>query len=142
MIINFTIPGIPVAKGRPKFFKRGDFVGTYTPKKTGNFENLVRLAYREVSNVVYECPVKLYAEFYFPIPSSWSKKKKEIAATEKVPCVTRPDIDNILKSVLDGLNTVAFKDDNQIHIIVAKKLYSPNPRSVIQLTTYQPKEEK
>jgi Holliday junction resolvase RusA-like endonuclease len=42
--ISFTIPGEPVAKGRAKFARRGNFVTTYTPDKTARYENLVKLA--------------------------------------------------------------------------------------------------
>lgn len=36
----------------------------------------------------------------------------------------KPDIDNITKIVLDGLNGIAYKDDNQITKIEVKKIYS------------------
>lgn len=36
---------------------------------------------------------------------------------------TKPDIDNIIKAVLDGLNGVAFKDDKQVTSIKATKFY-------------------
>ena len=40
---KFEVMGTPVAKGRPKFARRGNFVSTYTPEKTVNYENLVQL---------------------------------------------------------------------------------------------------
>jgi hypothetical protein len=43
-MIAFTIPGQPVAKGRPKFARRGAHVVAYTPAKTASYENLVKLA--------------------------------------------------------------------------------------------------
>ena len=38
MILEFFIPCIPVAKGRPKFARRGKLVKTYTPAKTRHAE--------------------------------------------------------------------------------------------------------
>ena len=42
--IYFEIPGEPVAKARPRVTKQGI---TYTPKKTENYENLVKLCYMQ-----------------------------------------------------------------------------------------------
>lgn len=36
----------------------------------------------------------------------------------------KPDIDNIVKVVADALNGVAYHDDTQIIMVVAKKVYS------------------
>ena len=38
----------------------------------------------------------------------------------------RPDIDNISKIILDGLNGVAYKDDLQITDLSIKKIYGIN----------------
>ena len=38
MMIRFVIPGEPQGKGRPKFSRQGNFVKTYTPAKTENYE--------------------------------------------------------------------------------------------------------
>ena len=35
----------------------------------------------------------------------------------------KPDLDNLVKSVLDGLNGIAYVDDNQIIDIEARKEY-------------------
>lgn len=44
-IVSFTIPGEPQGKGRPKFARRGNFVQTYTPKKTRTYEDIVANSY-------------------------------------------------------------------------------------------------
>lgn len=38
MKIEFTVPGAPVGKGRPRFMKNGH---TYTPQKTRDYEGKV-----------------------------------------------------------------------------------------------------
>ena len=43
MQIMFTVYGNPVAKGRPRFAKRGNFVQTYTPEKTKTYETEVAM---------------------------------------------------------------------------------------------------
>jgi len=35
----------------------------------------------------------------------------------------RPDIDNLAKSVIDGLNDIAFRDDGQIAMLHIQKRY-------------------
>ena len=40
----------------------------------------------------------------------------------------KPDIDNIVKIILDALNKIAFKDDNQITKIEVEKRYSKEER--------------
>ena len=50
------------------------------------------------------------------------KKQAAVYAGEIKPTV-KPDIDNIVKIVLDGLNGVAFTDDKQVIEIQAQKCY-------------------
>ena len=64
-------------------------------------------------------------------PKATSNKARErMAAGLEVPA-KKPDIDNLLKAVLDALNGKAYHDDNQIVEISAKKLYSNEPRTVV-----------
>ena len=132
MIVKFTIPGEPVSKGRPRFTRTGF---AYTDKRTAKFENLVRLAYSEAypDRIPSENPVALSVDAYFSIPKSWSKKKKALAADCMIWKTSRPDLDNIVKSVSDGLNEVAWKDDAQIYMLQAWKGFSENPRTEVEI---------
>lgn len=47
--ISFTVPGKPVGKQRPKFSRTFTGVRTYTPRKTQEYEDLVRISYRAAS---------------------------------------------------------------------------------------------
>ena len=47
--IKFTVPGPPFGKQRPKFSRAGEYVKTYTPDKTVNYENLVKLMYQQAA---------------------------------------------------------------------------------------------
>jgi len=125
----FTIPGAPRGKGRPKFARRGDFVMTYTDDKTSSYENLVTLACREVmaGRPPIEGPVWLQVNATFAIPASASKGKKLEMIMGRVVPTKKPDLDNIVKAVLDGLNTVAFVDDAQVTHISAAKNYGHQP---------------
>lgn len=61
-------------------------------------------------------------EAVFSIPKSWTRAKKAEAAAGKL-APGKPDIDNILKVVLDGLNGIAYEDDKQVTIVRCKKSY-------------------
>lgn len=124
-MISFTIPGEPVAKGRARSFVRNGHVAHYTPEKTARYENLVKLAAQQAMNgkPPIEGPITLSVSAYMPIPQSWSKKKQECPGAH----TKRPDLDNIIKSIKDGLNGVAWHDDSQVTDIVASKSYYREP---------------
>jgi Holliday junction resolvase RusA-like endonuclease len=45
--LHFMVEGTPIGKGRPKFARRGNFVSTYTPTKTRNYEDIIKAAATE-----------------------------------------------------------------------------------------------
>lgn len=59
-------------------------------------------------------PLRMELEIYQAIPKSTSKKKAQEMLEGKIYPTKKPDIDNILKSVCDSLNKVAYQDDTQI----------------------------
>lgn len=131
MHINFTINGTPVGKQRPKFARRGAFVKTYTPEKTVNYEG--RVAY-EAKQAIIKCPDWDFEAAYnvtimvsVAIPSSWSKRRQSEAAAGNFLPTKMPDIDNLIKSLFDGMNGVVWKDDKQVTSVVAAKKYSQMP---------------
>lgn len=130
----FTVPGAPKGKGRPRVTKTGH---AFTPKDTAEYENLVRLYFTQTypQHVLIDGPVKAEITAYFPIPKSWTKKKHQQWKNGKVFPVTKPDADNIAKSILDSLNNIAFTDDSHVIELSVRKLYNHVPR-VDTLITY------
>lgn len=97
-------------KARPRVFN-GHAV---TPKDTVNYENWVRLNYKEQCGKYLNGPIRAKIIAYYKIPKSYSKKRiKGILEGKEYPCKT-PDADNIAKIILDSLNDIAFRDDSQI----------------------------
>lgn len=123
--IEFTINGECVPKARPRFSKFGH---VYTTPKTRAYENIVKST--AIDNRVPCITTALRVELiiYKSIPKSFSKKKRELANEGKIYPVVKPDIDNYVKAVLDGLNGVLFVDDKQIVDFRAVKRYSDSPR--------------
>ena len=132
MVVRISIPGKPVGKGRPRFSTAGGFAKTYTPKKTVDFENLVRLAWMQVGAAKLDGDIVAVIDAYFPIPKSVSKKKR--LELERKPYPHKPDADNICKVILDALNNgIAYDDDAQVVSVVVRKLYSDDPRTEVTL---------
>jgi Holliday junction resolvase RusA-like endonuclease len=133
--ITFTIPGQPVAKGRPKFARRGGFVTTYTPEKTMNYENLVKMAATDAMEGDHPSvgPIALEIFLLMQIPASWSKKKQGQAIYGSVCATKKPDADNILKGIKDGCNGIVWRDDAQVVQISILKKYSEMPRAIVSI---------
>lgn len=129
MKIQFTIPGTPVAKARPRVTRTGH---AYTPKKTSDYEKLVKVyaikTMTEHGLKPTEEAIRLDVQAFFPIPASWTKAKKEKALNGDLKHTTRPDLSNIVKAVEDAMNGIVYKDDSQISEIVCVKRYSMSPR--------------
>lgn len=131
-MIKFTYHGEAVGKGRPRYSRRGEYVHTYTPQKTKNFEDAIRFEFM-ASNCeampVYDREISLKANVLvgIPIPKSYSKKKQALCRDRFIAPSKKPDIDNILKSVFDALNGYAFADDVQIVRVYAEKVYAEEP---------------
>ena len=121
MIVNTT----PVPKGRPRFYGNH----AVTPEKTRLYEALIRDSW---TYGMMDGPLGVRMLFVMPIPKSLSKKKHEELLGERH--TKKPDLDNLVKAVLDGLNGTAFEDDSRIHRIMAIKEYGDEPRVVVTLT--------
>lgn len=70
-------------------------------------------------------PLKLYYEAIFEPPKSYSKDKREQALAGELLYTKPPDLDNLLKIVLDAMNGIVFEDDKQVRKIQAEKKYGP-----------------
>lgn len=133
MKAEFTVPGEVCAKGRPRFVNRGRFAQTYTPDKTVNYENLVRLSFMQAGCEKLSGAIKAEIKVFMQIPKSESMKKKAAMMAGQIRPTKKPDADNCAKSVLDALNKIAFDDDSQIVELYVNKYYSENPRVTITL---------
>jgi Holliday junction resolvase RusA-like endonuclease len=125
-MLQFHIDAEPVPKGRPKFSKVGGFMRAYTPKKTSDYESIVRATAQQAMGPtdLLETALGVYLYIRLPIPQSHSKKRKEACLSGQEKPIKKPDIDNLAKSVLDGMNGVIWKDDSQIVSLHVTKVYS------------------
>lgn len=120
------IQGNPVGKGRPRFDSRSG--RAYTPGRSRSYEQTVRMEFEQQNPdwAPTEEPVKVYIRCAYTVPKSWTKRQRLLVWLRDPLAIwkkTKPDLDNIIKSILDGLNGVAWKDDSQICVISAQKFY-------------------
>lgn len=122
-----VIPGNPKGKQRPRMTKTGL---VYTPRETKDAELQIKVAYsREAGGVPFpiEQPLKLVLDVYYPL-GQLRKTERQQALEAKLFPIKKPDIDNVLKLVMDALNGTAYEDDRQVVETVCKKYYSTQPR--------------
>jgi Holliday junction resolvase RusA-like endonuclease len=122
--IKFRIPGLPVAQPRQRqsFARIGgkSFARNYTPAKhpVNDFKALARMA----AGMAYDGPpllnaVEIQVVFVFARPKNVLKRH----GTGRLPHVSKPDLDNVLKALLDALNGVVFMDDSQVNVARVEK---------------------
>lgn len=135
--IRFHVPGVPVAKARPRITTRGGKVRSFTPHKTVAFEGLVALAAERAMEGADPLggPVRLALFVELPVPQSWSLKKKRAALAGTVQPCGRPDLDNYIKAISDGGNAVLWNDDAQVTEIAARKRYALQPGVHVEVTS-------
>ena len=127
--IVVTIPGAPVAKGRPRMARTGR---AYTPAKTRAAEGYMRHAIAaQAGQPMLEGPLSVTVLAMLPIPASWPRKKQQDAAAGIVRPIGKPDGDNLAKSVCDAANGLLWRDDGQIVTLNVSKTYSDKPGTML-----------
>lgn len=129
MNFKLEILGTPVPKGRPRWSKHG----TYTPKKTKDYESYIRQCWvGAYGNLMpSEKPLAVEIIFYMPIPKSATKRAKEFMIAGQIRHTKKPDLDNMTKIIFDGLNKFAYEDDSQIVSLFTKKEYAKTPKTLV-----------
>jgi crossover junction endodeoxyribonuclease RusA len=101
--VMFDVAGVVVPKGRPRLGKGH----VYTPEKTRAYEQLVAMSFLRAR------------------PRGWTKVG-DFDVTLHVHLTSRrsqPDVDNCIKSVLDGMNGIAYADDGQVVSVAARLVF-------------------
>ncbi len=131
-MITIQIPGKPIAKKRPKFFRRGNFVGAYNPQESEEGKWLWYA--RQQIPCKLSGPVSIKTVFYMPRPKShYGSGKNKNVLKNNAPSLhaSKPDIDNLQKMIFDCLNGVAWDDDACVFESYGRKEYSSDPRTEI-----------
>ena len=138
MGLTFEVPGEPRGKGRPRFTKTGH---TYTDSETKAYEQKIIAYYRSAFGAFRwsdKAFIRIKVTAHYPIPKSATKAAVAAMQSGGVLPSRKPDIDNVLKIVLDALNGIAYKDDSRVVSVEADKVYSFTPKLVIELQGSEP----
>lgn len=129
LFIEFVVPGEPQGKGRPRIGKVGAHASMFTPAKTVAYEGLVAHAaqHKMAGSPLLETPCRIELDVLCSIPASWSQRKQRQALDGMLRPAKKPDADNVLKAVCDGMNGVVWKDDVQAVDVVLRKVYALVP---------------
>lgn len=130
-MITFTLPGAPLGKERVRLHRATGRL--YTPERTLNYEARIAAAGQLAMNgrPLLDGPLVLDVCAYVAIPQSKPKRWKAAALAGTIRPTGKPDGDNLLKGVSDGLNLVIWTDDSQIVDARIRKWYSDAPRVVV-----------
>lgn len=134
--LTFALAGKPRGKGRPRFTNRGGYVKTYTDADTVAYEGgIARVARQALAGAPpLTGPLAAFVRVCVGVPASASKKAQAAMLAGETYPTKVPDLDNIIKGVLDGCNKVAFADDKQIVDLHSTKRYGAEPGVTVTLT--------
>jgi Holliday junction resolvase RusA-like endonuclease len=70
-----------------------------------------------------ESPLKVSIKFFMPMAKSWKEAKKD--AYRFAPHAVPPDLDKLIRSTLDAMTGVCFRDDAVVASVFATKAWVP-----------------
>lgn len=121
-MIEFFVDGIPVPQGSMKVINgrvihsRGSALAAW--------RSAVALAARQAGAKPNPEPVTIRMNFTMLKPRTVKRAEPSVA----------PDLDKLIRSVLDGLTAIAYIDDGQVTHIQATKVYGERPGVYVALS--------
>lgn len=119
----------PVPKARPRLGRGGH---VFTPRTTELAEDRIRQAWcaGATTGAAYPwffSPLRLLVTVRVARPAAHfgtGRNAGVVRAAAPLWPAVKPDVDNYVKTVLDALNGVAFRDDSQIVELSVRKVYA------------------
>ena len=112
---KFFVKGKPVPQGSMKFIRPGVMIHSRAADlavwRADIARNAELFGFKPVST-----SIKVEIDFIFQRPKSSQRPFPTVA----------PDLDKLIRAVLDGLTGVAYEDDSQVILIQATKTYGQN----------------
>ena len=151
--IRITVPAVPVAQPRPRAVSMGKSArvhevthiknadGTRKPHPIAAFKATVRLAAQaEYSGPPLDGALKVDCCFLMPRPQSIIWKRRPMP---RMPHIVKPDLDNLIKSTLDALTGILFRDDSQVYRGSSEKFYAAGSEQPhVEITISQLEEDE
>lgn len=125
MKLAFTIPGVPVAQGRPRAVRFGNSARLYDPGKSRSWKGAAQVHMLEALEAAglrapaFVDPVEMVVVAVWPCPKGRERKSSPAPRAWRA---RRPDADNVAKAVMDAANGLLLADDAQVVELTVRKL--------------------
>ena len=122
-MITFTVYGVAYPKGSKQAIVTRDGRYAGMRESSGGVAGWSQLVRGEASRAMAVAPmqvgpIRVFVTFALPRPKKFSKRGQPVAH------LTAPDIDKLLRAVLDALTHVAWHDDSQVVEVLGLKRYA------------------
>lgn len=139
--IHIEIAGRPSGKGRPRFDSRSG--RAYTDDATNRAENDLRAVWRESGEprMPDDAALAIAITLIVQRPAGHFRKDGTLSAEGRrhpVPRNKKPDLDNAVKLVMDALNGRAYRDDVQVALLHAVRVWGDRPQTEVALSVFGP----
>jgi len=134
-MIEIIILGDPKAQKRHRTFRRGKFAGRYDPSEKEKADFLMAIQSNAPEKPL-EGPLFLMLTFYMKRPSGHygtGRNAGNLKISAPLMHTKKPDVDNLIKFVLDAMSGIFWRDDSIISSLNAQKKYDDRPRTIIQI---------
>lgn len=125
-MISFFVDGKPIPQGSMKVI-HGHIIHTQGSALAA-WRSAIALGARHAGALPRDGAISIEMSFVMPKPRT---------VTRSAPTVA-PDLDKLVRAVLDGLTAIAYRDDAQVTSIIARKEYGERTGVDIALWTPTP----
>ena len=120
MIQSFAVLGKAETKGSAKAFKCGDrCIITNDNPRCKKWQKSVSFA-AQTAGIKKRDKASVHIVFRIAIPKTFLKKR--IGGD---PHTLKPDIDKLIRPILDALTGIAYDDDNAVYEVYSRKIWWP-----------------
>ena len=140
--LSFTVPGPVKGQGRPRAYVRNGHAKTYNSEEDFVYRNKIQLiaidaarkAGHRVSSIPPEKGYSVEITIQRGVPKSYSRKKTARALSGGILPKTKPDLDNVAKQVLDGMNGIVYQDDSAVTELSMRRVYGITDKLDVLIT--------
>lgn len=135
--VSFTVPGQPISQGSMVALRSrnpGDnrvFMKPSNEKALKEYRGLVRQCAFAAGSKVFEGPVSMDIRFTLTRPKGhFGTGRNEGVRKDSAPDfpIKKPDIDKLVRAILDALTGTCFGDDAQVVQLEVRKDYQLSPQ--------------
>lgn len=132
---TFFIQTQPKGQARPRFARNGNIVVTYDPKESKDYKADIKYQILQQNPQKMNGGIAMSVEFTLQRPKSHYTSKNVLKGTAPVWCTSKPDLDNLVKAVMDAITSLGkiWQDDKQVCSMYQGKKYGENPQIQISL---------